>query len=733
MKRCISLIMICFFVCSFPSRAVAQDFNKKNKGEQKINPSFSKELGKNVSSSAGSDNDVANATEASEISKELLQDILVDIKKRIVINDDDAKLTYSLSLMDGSAYYDLRWESERSEQYVRYGEDKNIYSYNYYRNENTKTENSIRKLPQYSMEESRTIAKDFINKAFPKEYTNFVLEDEPTVSDDSYTFGFRYYHKDILVMGVNSFVTVNYIEGKVSEYRTDYLPNIDFENANKIIDIQQAQDAYREQIGLKKIYTFQRDEKKHRIDNVRMAYVPTFDIDYAIRAKTGKAEYVDRNFGEPYYDSMDYEFDRAGAVDIQPKEKNEIEKKSGLKSIKQARKQAEKYGLFDGSNLEVSNANLYERMYSASEYVWSLNFSSEKENYTVDLDAKTLDLLAFFEHENRREEQEIQSQHIIDAIKVSDEFITKYAPAHHDKMKLDEKMANLQIGTQGDEVRLMYVRYEGDAFLMEDSIVMAYSIAKKKIVYYNLDWSEIRLPRPTKVVDEEVVYNKIFNENKLKLCYNLKWLEKEQKMAATLFYRVDLKRELPLRFALTTGERVISAIKEAQIENYSDLAISKYPHEASTLHQIGVGFPGGELKPNIPISTKEFLTFFSSAFQSHYLDVEPRNTEEERLAKWIQVGFVLEGEEIGDQPMRREEIARYLVRALGYRKLAEKKDIFKSGLYDFEQTTPEFKGYVAIAEALRFLDVPAGGEFMPQEQATRDMAVKMVYNFLIYQ
>ncbi|MDO5096726.1 MAG: hypothetical protein Q4D65_09200 [Peptostreptococcaceae bacterium] len=668
----------------------------------------------------------------SEISKELLQNILVDIKKRMVINDENAKLNYSLGLMNGQTYYDLAWESDSHSQSVRYGEDKNIYSYSYYRKETTSSERRVKKLPQYSLEESRTIAKDFMSKVFPGDFQNFKLQEEPDVSHDSYTFLFHYYKDNIRVVGVEAIVTVNYIEGKVSNYNTEYFSAIEYETNQEILDEQKAQQAYKDEIGLKKIYTYQFNEKKQLIENVRTAYVPKFDGYYAIRAKTGKREYTD-NFNDAALLKMEMAEEKEAEQGIQPLEQAEIERKSGLKSLNEAKLQVEKLKLFESNNLEISYANLYERHFSTSEYIWALSFNSEADSYSVDLDAKTLDLIGYYDYNVFGSYQKITKNDLDAARKAANDFIDKYARKYKDKIVLNEAELESLEGTQNDVVRLSFERKEGDAYMLDDMIFISYSLESKNISHFNLLWSNIRLPKPTKVADEKIVYDKIFNENKLELAYKLKWDDKKQKFFANLYYIVGNQEQLPLRFAVTTGKRIILPEQKKTIEQYEDLNMSKYQYEAELLHQIGIGFLGGELKPNIPITQRELLALITSAFEDYDYEVGLREQNEAQEKLWLQTGLLLEGETVDEMPAKREDVAKYLIRAMGYQKLAQKKDIFKSNLYDFKDVTDGYQGYVAIAEALRFLDVSAGGEFMPKEQATHDAAIKMLYNFLTYQ
>ncbi|MDO5063251.1 MAG: hypothetical protein Q4D77_08725 [Peptostreptococcaceae bacterium] len=687
--------------------------------------------GADVTESDAAQPDIAPTKDPSQISKELLQEILIDIKKRLVINDENAKLTYSMGSESGQTYYELLWESDKYTQSVRYGEDKNIYNYSYRKNTDHVSEKMIKKLPQYSEKESRTIASDFISKAFPKEYKNFRQVDQSEISGENYIFGFEYHKDDILVLGTNAYVTVNYITGKVTGFSTDYVSNIQYEDLQGIIDGEAAQDAYRQEIGLKKIYTYQYNDEKLDIYNVRMAYVPGLD-GYSINAKTGKKEYVD-SVGFLKFDTAEDRAVNAEGDSIQPLEELEIEKKSGLKSLEEAKSEALALKLFDNEGFEMSYANLYERHYSSSNYVWSLSFDLDGESYSIELDAKTLEPISFFDYTGFGNYEKITKEHIDSAKKAAREFIKKYASDHEIDLQLDEEDLERALGTQNDVVRMYFKRYEGGAYVPADGIYINYMPSKSRITYFSLYWSDLRLPKPTKFADEELIFKKIFEENELKLGYKFNWDDKNQKYNAKLYYYVDENKELPLRFSITTGDRIFPVDPIEKIREYEDISLSKYEIEAEKLYQIGIGFSGGYLKPTMPISKEELLDLIASAFDTDYYPIEPYVPADSRAKTWTRLGLVAEGEIVGDGPLTREDVAKYLVRSLGYEKIAAKKEIFKSSLYDFDQVSNGYQGYIAIAEALRILDVSTGGEFHPQEHATRDDAIKMLYNFLAFQ
>lgn len=668
-------------------------------------------------------------SEGSEISKELLQEILVDIKKRIVINDTDAKFTYSVGMINGQNYYDLVWEKENQTQSVRYGADKNIYNYNMYGKEETFGTNTLKKLPQYSVRESESIAKDFIAKAFPKEYKNFELKPDHQASNEVYSFGFDYYKNQIPVSGLYTNVDINYITGRVSSFYTDYQGVVNYDSPQGVISVEQAKTAYEKEIGLKRIYTFQYNEKEKEIENIRMAYVPRYGSEFGINAKSGKREFQDLYLGVGIYD-------KGGADTVQeitPMEQAEIEKKAGLRTMEEAKAAALDMKLFDKKGFEMTRSKLYERNYLESRFVWELEFTKDAISYTVDLDAKTLELVGFYNYNEYGASQVVTDRILSDAKSAANSFISKYAKGYEEQVQVSNVELDSLIGTTNDVVRMNFVRVDENNYFLENGINIIYNMASKTIVSYNLIWSDVKLPKGTKYADENIVYKQIFDENKIKLGYRLVWDEKAQEYQGKLLYTVTETNQLPLKFAVTTGERVVQSQTPTKVETYKDLSSSKYQNEMIALQQIGIGFAGGLLKPDIPVTEREVLGLIASSFEYSYGPVDVQKPREGEEKDWKNLGLLLEGEKVTNNPATREQVVKYLVRGLGYQKLALKSEIFTSPLRDFGSVSPEYKGYVAIGEALRMLDTNQGQNFNPKEIATREAALKMIYNYLAFQ
>lgn len=78
----------------------------------------------------------------------------------------------------------------------------------------------------------------------------------------------------------------------------------------------------------------------------------------------------------------------------------------------------------------------------------------------------------------------------------------------------------------------------------------------------------------------------------------------------------------------------------------------------------------------------------------------------------------------------REEAVQYIVRALGYREVAELQEIYRVGFPDASEITGGREGYVALAKGLGIVQGDTEGNFNPKNIVTRGEFAVMVYNYL---
>lgn len=674
----------------------------------------------------------------SEVDPQKLEEAILDVKNRINIDDKDAEFYYQVSYEREMNTYMLNWNSTMYRTYVKYGEDKNIYEYNKYENK-IKPDENIKKLPVYTKAESSKIALEFLAVAMPSEYKNYKIRADSSLNQNMYNFYLDYYKDGIVFEGISASITVDGITGEVTNYYTNYSAKIKYDSKNSIISSPKAETAYKEKLGIKPIYTSKYNEKGEVIET-ELVYVPVYDSSFVIDAKTGEKISISQRFFVGESDKVEGDLTSPSpekAPSLTEEELKEIEKKKDLKSVTQGVEAAKKLGIPGvDSNSKLESGYLYESYNNTdSGYVWGLYFSSQEGSNSVQLDAKTLELISFGNYNYKYTENNVTQVQVEEAKKRAVEGIQKYSNLNLSELKLDEVYLEAQLGGNSPVIYLNYTRLENGIEYPENGVWIGYDITSKSINSYSKNWYSNLTFAKVELADKEIVYNQIFKENKQILKYKAIYTNGVV-TSAKLVYEVDQSNyKLPLVFDGETGQRIVQKEENPKPVNYSDINKSKYKDELEALLQLGIGFSGGELKPNQAIKQSEFLYLVSQSFEYRPMpldQISKLSTEQRKSLEDIlrQRGVLLGDEKLSDKDITKEEATKYLVRALGYEKIAKNPEIFVSDLRDFNNVSKELKGYVAIGSALKIIEKNTVGQFLPLNKLPRDEALKMIYNYL---
>ncbi|MGL5256591.1 MAG: YcdB/YcdC domain-containing protein [Proteocatella sp.] len=681
-----------------------------------------------------------------EVSPEKLKSILSDVKQRFVIYDQDAEFKYSLSLESGINMYNLSWEGPKYTTYVKYGEDKNIYwYYNSKKDQGVYTEERIKKLPAYDKKYAQDIAQAFLQKALPEQYKNFTVKvDSGILSSNMYNFEFNYTKNGVIVDSINANVAVDAAEGKVSSYSTTFDNSITYEDMQGVISKEEAKNVYKNELGIKLIYKSDYDYENNKIKGVNLVYTPNYNSNYVIDAKTGKRIDISRGVGGEGYAGSSMA-DKTVAENMNQEklteqEISEIQSKADLASLNEAKEKVKSYNLeVIDKDMNVESAQLYEsRQNTKSGYIWSISYigNSFENRAGVELDAKTLELLGFSSYNYSYSENEVTKSQIELAKKEAEKIIKKYSKIPISKLAIDETALENQLKSRNSNIYITYNRIENQVEFPENNITVAYDAINNKVVSYSKYWYEINFPQTNNVVSKDVIYDKIFKENGISLKYKIAY-NNSMKMESNLIYEInqdDYKK--PLIFDALTGKRIVYDYStEKPVLEYKDLNKSKYKEEVKTLLSLGIGFQGGELNPEQAIREDELLYLIAQTFE--YVPVplykidsltKAQKKEVENQLKYT--GILKENETMTSREITREETIKYLVRALGYEKIALHSEIFKLGLSDADKADSAHIGYIAIGDALDIITKDSKNNFNPKDKTTRDEALKMIYNYL---
>lgn len=207
------------------------------------------------------------------------------------------------------------------------------------------------------------------------------------------------------------------------------------------------------------------------------------------------------------------------------------------------------------------------------------------------------------------------------------------------------------------------------------------------------------------------------------------------------------KAEMKLVYVLKSGKPFIldaytgnllnsdgKPYKEDKPAEYTDLDGHYAEKQIALLAKYGIiNFEGPEFKPNEKVTQKDFLMILSKIIDRYYIPfIAEDSTQEEidEMYKQLTIrGIIKEKEKAPDAVMTREDAVKFIIRALGYDKIADIPDIFVVPFKDAEDITSELKGYIAIASGLKIVS-GTGGNFNPKKELTRAEVAVMIYNCL---
>ena len=138
--------------------------------------------------------------------------------------------------------------------------------------------------------------------------------------------------------------------------------------------------------------------------------------------------------------------------------------------------------------------------------------------------------------------------------------------------------------------------------------------------------------------------------------------------------------------------------------------------------QAGAGLPGTEFMPDAEITQEELLRMLTAVnYHSIYADTE----ELYESARDI----ITEAEKAPNSTVLREDAFVYMVRMMGFGKLAAISDIFAPGFNDGTDVSPEKTGSLAILRGYGIVKGDAGA-VRPKSTLTRAEAASLIYGYL---
>lgn len=561
------------------------------------------------------------------------------------------------------------------------------------------------------IDEAAEIAKEFVKKINPNIYDDivFVPDSEQSIHYSSYTINIYMVHDGIPVLNETGYVSVSKSTREACDFYITYNADISYKPLTNIISEDDAKKAYAELIQPTLRYNFKRDYEKQEIS----AYLEyESDYGYAINAYDGS-----RYKTAYFWDTSAYSKNEAAAGDAEdegrgfsPAEIEETERIAGLLSETEAENIIRNNKIIAmPKSYKAEYISLRRKFFSKNEYIYSFNFENDEYGYaSATIDAKSGEILSFYRYSDRDETKKIKQD------RKNEEKLAKAALEEF----AGEKAAEFTINEDENTGWVSFDRMYDGIEVSSDGAYIDFDY-DDKISGYNINYTnEVTFPSKNGVISAKEASEKAFSKLGFGLAYAIDY---DEKTAQPVYYmgkdgELESYTMNPFTAALTdyNGEDK----KSPKSFDYSDIDTHYGKKIFLELARYGIGFAGGELKPDEPITQAEYFGILNAAF-----GYEAEKDEiYERMISW---GTLSADERADDSILTREKAAIFMIREMGAERYAKFEDIFAPPFND----VTENKGYIAILKAEKVINGDGSGNFYPQKSVTRGEALIMIYNY----
>ena len=674
-----------------------------------------------------------------------LEKSILSIKERISVPEEYTEFNSDTRTDDNQTEYNLYWSTPYEEYTVQkdisvtVNDKGDITSY-------SKSFDWDEAEPGFGALSEEEIKKSAINwlsnvnpgwmAELPEDKTSAyacgVFERNGRVRFDRYVNGL-----DFCGNGVN--VTVDINSGEVINMYADWTYADAVPAADKVISAEDAGKLFLENSPMELKYIRNADT-----DKAIPVYMPK-NTSYRIDAQNGEEFKEFSYYGSYAYSgggaekneaAMESAADR-GLTDAEIENLNDVEgllPKSKLRSIAEG---LENTGIKSAEfkSLSYSRDRIFRSNDSEEkpDYTAELRYIGKDINYDICLNALTGELLSFYSYDMTTYPDREDKDSKIDyetALKSAREFADKYSRCG-EKIKLEEP-ENKENRKQNYYIN--FVRYENDIKFEENNVFITVDNNTGMVRSYSKYWDkDIEFESADGIISAEKAAEILLEKTGMELTYAKQQGESKTVPQIGLVY--SLSTELPSVIDAKTG--IILSYDGTEYTPGEDKTV--YPEDVSghyaedkinKLIESGVlRLNEGDTKfrPDDVITIKELLAFVSG-LKTGYI---PYYDTVDSIAKVSRRWGILKDESVDlDSAAERQNGAEYIVRALGYSRIAELKGIFTTGFADDFAITDDMKGYVAIAKGLNIVGGDENGCFNPNSALTRADAAIMIYNYL---
>ena len=663
-----------------------------------------------------------------------LEDVILRVKKLFYISDSYDTFNSQINSNDNGVYFYLNWSDSKNELpniNVNTDSKGNINSYNVYNVDYIKPSTNN---PNITRDEALIKAKQFIQRIDPKIYMEARLEDNIQIinaQDTIYSFSFTRFIGDIPYPDNSININVDKFTGEINNYYANWEKEVAFPNVEKVISIEDGKQAFKDKIGLELMYKYYYRLFKMTDNNQETKFYLAYSLkenNKAIDAITGES--INLGYFGPMMRS-EKEMAAGGEGGISPQERADIEKLSGILDVYEIEKKSrETLGL--DISYKLQSSNLYSSYKNPGEFQWSLYFVNdidENNLLTADitLNAKTSELISFY-RDNGYNSKEKATISKTQALEMAQDYLSKIQPVKAKEVEL------VEVDLQDNQLSyyFKFIRKVEDIYVESDSISIGIDAVNNEISSYSLDWYNGTLPPKGDTIGLDKAYGILFNDIGYRLKYaTIYKYEKSGKQTKEikLVYSIDPNKIVNMdAHSGTLLDYAGEPYKDNKPINYTDVDKSYAKDKIKTLSEYGVGFNSDKFNPRAKIKQKDFIFLLFKSMNSYRTETE--EDIEQIYKELINSQIMLEAEKSLDKIVTKEDAVKFVVRAMGYGKVAEISNIYIDLFPDSKEIQAGYKGYLNIAYGLGIIKGDGTGLIRPNYELNREDAASIIYNYM---
>lgn len=596
-----------------------------------------------------------------------------------------------------------------------------LYGYNKYNDD--KIQNG---LAQVTKENAEISAEEFLKKVMPTDEGQMKRIDKNSNSrlSGQYYFTYQKFINEIPVNFVTVDLVVNQYSGEVTSFNNENpeINGLEYPTLEGIVEPSIAEKAYTEKLGVNLKYYSHYDYNQKKM-NVFAGYSIDDNRNNAIDAKTGQ-EVIIPDYYNLYMDKAGSTGAKDLAVSSVKKEqeltKEETEAVNNVSNLI-TKEKAESIirETFDikTSDMKVIEAALNKRSIN-EKYVWDISFDSAYGQ----VDAKSGEVISMHSYNDKDAANKNLSK--ADSKNIAEDFLKKITPDKFAQTKYKEdKDGKFKISAgvevEEDSYNFNFMRQVNGIEFSDNKLSVEVDKNRGKVVGYNNNWYEnIDFPDISKSMTKEDAFNKfkglssfglqyvLLDKNKVGLVYNFKNINESYILDPISGIRLDYSGQ---------------AYKENKLPEYKDISGHWCEKTVKELLDNGYYIDGENFNPDMNITQIKFFKYIYSKMQNNY-------TDDEFYDMLIQNGVIKKEEKAPDSLVSNQDAARFVVRYLGYDKLALHPEIFANQFKD--NIEEKYKGYASICYALNIIKGDLNGNFNGSHNITNAEAANILYNLI---